>query len=124
LKIGIGVAAGLMLLLSPEFAVLLFFLCVFWEELGDLTLEAYDDYQVTKTDKALKGSLSANVKGYYVHALTMRSMAERERRSRAKVARQRRIHAASTAIARVSTRVRLLIQGAGTVPMRAANEEE
>ena len=38
----------------PEFAVLLFFLCMFWENLGDLTLRIYDDYQVTKTGKALK----------------------------------------------------------------------
>ena len=84
----------------PEFAFLLFFLLMFWENLGNLALRAYDDYQLTKTEKALKGSLNANVEGYYVHMLTIRSMAERERRSRARLARKCRIEAVYPAIAR------------------------
>jgi hypothetical protein len=45
----LGVAAALMTYLSPEFAGLLFFLLVFWESLGDLTLRVYDD-QLTETE--------------------------------------------------------------------------
>lgn len=124
MRIVIGVAAGLTWLPCPEFAVLLFFLWVFWENLGNLTLRVYDDYKLGKTEKALKGSLSADVEGYYVHMLTMRSMAERERRSKAKLTRQRRIKAVYTGIAHASTWVRQLIQRGETVPMRAATEEE
>ncbi len=124
MRIGIGVAAGLMLLPCPEFAVVLFFLWVFWENLGNLTLRVYDDYQLTKTQKALQGSLSANVEAYYVHMLTMRSMAERQRRSKAKLARQRRIKAVYSGIARASAWVRHLIESEESIPMRAAAGEE
>ena len=107
----------------PEFAVILFFLWLFWENLGDLTLSIYDDFQLEKTEKALKESVSANVEGYYVHMLTMRSVAERERRSSAKLARKRRIEAFYTALARASTWFRQLVQRGETVPMSATAEE-
>ena len=51
----IGVGAGLMLLPYVGFAVLLFFLWMFWENLGNLTLSVYDDYQLSKAEKARKG---------------------------------------------------------------------
>lgn len=124
MRIAIGVAVGLTWLPCPEFAALLLFLWMFWESLANLTLRVYDDYQLAKTEKALKGSLSANVEGYYVHMLTMRSTAERERRSRAKLVRQRRVKAVYTGIAHASTWVRHLIQRGETVPMSAATEEE
>ena len=120
----IGVAAGLMLWPFPEFAVILFFLWLFWENLGDLTLRIHDDFQLEKTEKALKESVSANVEGYYVHMLTMRSVGERERRSIARLARKRRLKAIYRAIAPVSTWVRNLIQRWQTVPMLPATEEE
>jgi hypothetical protein len=55
----------------------------------------YDDYQLTNTEKAQE-SMSANEEGYYVHMLTMKSVAERERPSRAKLARKRMIKAVYT----------------------------
>ena len=97
---------------------------MFWEKLGNMTLAAYDDYHLRKTEEALKGSLSANVEGYYVHMLAMRSKAERERQSRARLARKRRIKAAYRAIARAYPWVRLLIQRGEAVPIRAATGEE
>jgi hypothetical protein len=51
----IGVGAGLMLLPYVGFTVLLFFLWMFWENLGNLTLSVYDDYQLSKAEKARKG---------------------------------------------------------------------
>lgn len=115
----IGMAAGLALVPYPEFAVLLFFLWLFWENLGDLTLRIYDDRRLDKTQKALKASMSANVEGYYVHMLTMRSKADRERRSRATLARKRRIKAIYRAIAPVSVGMRHLLQRGQSVPLRA-----
>lgn len=106
----LGVAAGLVMVPYPEFAVLLLFLCIFWENLGSLALSAYDDYQLTKIEKALRASLSAKVEGYCVRMLTMRSMAEREGRSRSMLTWQRTIKAVYTAIARAATWVRLLVQ--------------
>ena len=120
----IGVGAALMFWAYPEFVALLLLLWMFRENLGDLTLRIYDDHQLLKTEKALKVSLSANVEGYYVHMLTMRSVAERERRSRARLARQRRIKAVYRAIAPASVWVRHLIEGGRTVPMRPATGEE
>ena len=120
----IGVGAALMFWAYPEFVALLLLLWMFWENLGDLTLRIYDDHQLLKTEKALKESLSANVEGYYVHMLTMRSVAERERRSRAKLAWQRRIKAVYRAMAPASVWVRHLIEGGRTVPMRPATGEE
>jgi hypothetical protein len=119
----IGVAAGLTLWPFPELAGLLVFLWLFWENLGDLTLNIYDDFQLEKTEKALKESMSANVEGYYVHMLTMRSAAERERRNAAKLARKRRIKALYRAIAPASIWVRHLIQRWQTVPLRPATGE-
>lgn len=119
----LGVAAALLMWPCPEFAGLLFFLYVFWENLGDLTLRVYDD-QIMKTEKARKGSLSAKVERYCIRMLTMMSIAERKRRSSALLARKRMTKTAYRAIARASTWVRHLIQGGQTVPMRAANEEE
>lgn len=63
----IGVAAGLALVPYPEFAVLLFFLWMFWENLGDLTLRIHDGHQLVNTQEAPKASMSADVDGYYVH---------------------------------------------------------
>lgn len=120
----IGFAAWLMVVPSPAFGVLLFFLWMFWEKLGKMTLDAYDDYHLRKTEEALKGGLHASLDGYYVHMLTMRSKAERERRSRAKLAREHRIEAIYTALARASTWGRLLIQRGEPVSMRAATGEE
>ena len=120
----IAVAASLMLWPFPELAGLLVFLVLFWENLGDLTLTIYDDHHMRKTEEALKESISAEVDGYYVHMLAMRSTAQRERRSRAKLARKRRIEALHTAIARASIWVRQLIQRGETAPMRAATGEE
>ena len=124
MKRAIVVPACLLIVPYPEFAVLLFFLCIFWENLGDLTLRIYDDYHLTKTEKALEESMSANVNGYYVHMLTMRSVAERERRSRSMLARKRMIRAVYTVSARASAWVRHLLQRGQTAPMRAATEEE
>ena len=120
----IGVAASLMLWPFPELAGLLVFLWLFWENLGDLTVRIYDDFQLEKTEEALKESISAEVDGYYVHMLTMKSVAERERRSGAKLGRKRRIRAIYRAIAPLSTWVRNLIQRWQTVPMLPAAEEE
>ncbi len=120
----IGFAAGLMVVPSPEFGVLLFFLWMFWEKLGKMTLDAYDDYHLRKTEEALKGGLHANLDGYYLHMLTMRSKAERERRSRARLARKRRIEAVYRAIARAYPWVRQLIQGGQPIPIRAATGKE
>ncbi|MGO8813057.1 MAG: hypothetical protein ACLQVG_00105 [Terriglobia bacterium] len=120
----VGVAAALMTCLCPEFAVLLFFLYVFWENLGDLTLSIYDDHQLTKTEKALRGNPSANVEGYYVHLLTTRSVAERERQRRAKLAQRLMIKAASRTIAPLSVWVRQVLHGGRRVPMCAATDEE
>jgi hypothetical protein len=125
LKKLIGGAAALMFLPFPRVAALLALLWMFWEELGDLTLGAYDDYQVMKTETALKESPSANVKAYYVHMLTMRSVAERRRRGRAQLVQKPNPKAAFTARARAAaTRVRHLIERGETVPMGAATGEE
>ncbi|MGD0225103.1 MAG: hypothetical protein ABSF71_22470 [Terriglobia bacterium] len=119
----VGVAATVMMWPSPELAGLLFFLYVFWENLGDLTLRIYDD-QLMKTDKSRKGNLSAKVERYCIRMLTMMSMAGRKRRSRALLAGRRMIKTAYRAIARASNWVRNLIQGGQAVPMRAATDEE
>ena len=124
MKRAIVVPACLLIVPYPEFAVLLFFLCIFWENLGDLTLRIYDDHQLTKTEKALKESMSANVNGYYVHMLTMRSVAERERRNRSMLARKRMIKAVYTVSARASAWVRQLIERGETGSIRAATGEE
>lgn len=124
MKKSVGVAAALMVWLSPEFAVLLFLLFVFWENLGDLTLKVYDDHQLMKTEKALKGNVYANVEGYYVHMLTMRSVAERERRSRARTARRRMVKTARRAMAYASLYVSKLAHGWQRPPLDAATEEE
>ena len=120
----VGVAAALMTCLCPEFAVLLFFLYVFWENLGDLTLSIYADHQLMKTEKALRGNPSANLEEHYVHLLTMRSVAERERQTRAKLGRKRMIKALYRTIAPVSVWVRQVLHGGRRVAMRAATEEE
>ena len=120
----IGVAASLMLWPFPELAGLLVFLWLFWENLGDLTLRIYDDYHMTKTEEALEESIHSDVDGLYVHMLTMRSVAEREGRNRAKLARMRRVKAFYTAIAAVSPWVRRLVQRGETVPVLAATGEE
>ena len=119
----IGVAVALMLWPFPELAGLLVFLWLFWENLGDLTLTIHEEYKMTKTQEALRESINANVEGYYVHMLTLRSMAERERRSGAKLARMHRVEAIYRAIAPASTWVRHLVQR-GPVPMRPVTEEE
>jgi hypothetical protein len=124
LKKFIGVGAALLFWAYPEFVALLFLLWLFWENLGDLTLRIYDDYRMTKTEEALKESVNANVKGYYVHMLTMRSVCERERRGRAKLAWQRRVKVVYRAMAPASVWVRHLIEGGRTVPMRPATGEE
>jgi hypothetical protein len=120
LKRLVGVAAALMMWSCPEFAGLLFFLYVFWEKLGNLTLRIYDD-QLMKTEKAPKGSLSAKVERYCVRMLTM---AERKRRSRAKLAWKRMIKAAYRAFAPASVWVRQLLQVGQRVHMRPATDEE
>jgi hypothetical protein len=124
LKRLIGVGAALMFWIYPEFVALLVLLWMFWESLGDLTLSIYDDFKLLKTEKALKESLSANVEGYYVHMLTMRSVAARERRSRAALTRKRRIKAVYRATAPASTWVRHQIEAGRTVPLRPATGEE
>ena len=120
----VGVTAALILLPYPELAFLLFLLWIFWEELGSLTLEVYDDYQLSKTEKALKRGQGANVDGYYVNMLTQRSIAEREQRNKAVLIRQRRVRAIHAAIARGSAWVRHLIQRGEAVPVPAATWEE
>ena len=120
----IGVAASLMLWPFPELAGLLVFLWLFWENLGDLTLRIYDDYHMTKTEEALEESIHSDVDGLYVHMLTMRSVGERERRNRAKLARKRRLKAIYRAIAPASIWVRHLIQRWQTAPALVAAEEE
>ena len=120
----IGVAACLALVTYPEFAVLLFVLSIFWENLGDLTAFIYDDHQLLKTERALKESWSANVDGYYVHMLAMRSVAERERRSRSALARKRRIQAVYRAMAPASTWLRHLAKRGETVSVRPVALEE
>ncbi|MGD0227148.1 MAG: hypothetical protein ABSF71_32885 [Terriglobia bacterium] len=119
----VGVAAALMMSPCPEFAGLLFFLYLFWENLGDLTLRIYDD-QLMKVEKARTGRLSAKGERYCVRMLTMMSMAERKRRSRALLAGKRMIKAAYRAVACASSWVRYLIQGGQTVPMPATTDEE
>lgn len=119
----IGGTAVLMLLPYPRLAALLVLLWMFWEELGDLTLGAYDDYQVMKTETALKENPRANVKAYYVHMLTMRSVAERRRR--AQVGQKPKPKPAFTTRARTAaTRVRHLVERDETVPVGAASGEE
>jgi hypothetical protein len=120
----IGVTASLMLWPFPELAGVLVFLWLFWENLGDLTLRIYDEHYMTMTEEALEESINADVDGLYVHMLTLRSVTERERRSRAKLARKRRIRALYRAIAPLSSWVRNLIQRWQTVPMLPAAEEE
>ena len=119
----VGVAATVMMWSSPELAGLLFFLYVLWENLGDLTLRIYDD-QLMKTEKAREGSLSARVERYCIRVLTVMSMVERKRRSRAMLAGKRTIQAARGAVSRASTWVRHLIPGGQAVPMRAATDEK
>ena len=119
----IGVAAGLTLLPYPDFAVLLFLLWLFWEDLGTLALSLYDDYQLAKTEKALSGSLNADAKAFYVHMLTIRSVTRRERRARQRLARKRKMEAAYAAFARTSAWFRLLTQKEQTAPIGAAIEE-
>ena len=121
----IGGTAVLILLPYPRLAALLVLLWMFWEELGDLTLGAYDDYQLMKTETALKESPSANVKAYYVHMLTMRSVAERRRRGTAQLVQKPKPKAAFTARARAAaTRVRHLVERDETVPLGSATGEE
>ncbi len=74
----LGLAAGLVTVSYPGFAVLLSSLSIFWQNLGNLALNAYDDYQSTKTEKAHKGSRSAKVERYGVRMQTTRSGAGRE----------------------------------------------
>ena len=73
----IAVAFGLMLLPYLGFAVLLYFLWMFWENLGNLTLSVYDDYWLSKTEKARKWGRSANLERFYAHILTIWSIAFR-----------------------------------------------
>jgi hypothetical protein len=120
----IGVAASLMLWPFPELAGLLVFIWLFWENLGDLTLRIYEDYQMAKTEEALEENIHADVDGLYVHMLTLRSVAERERRNRANLAWKRRLRAIYRAIAPASIWGRHLIQRWQMVPMRPAIEEE
>jgi len=105
----------------PRLAALLVLLWMFWEELGDLTLGAYDDYQVMKTETALKESPRANVNAYYVHMLTMRSVAKRRRQGRAKLVQNPKLKVAFTARARAAaTWVRHRMVREETVPAGAA----
>jgi hypothetical protein len=122
LKRLVGVAAVLMMWSCPEFAGLLFFLYVFWEKLGDLTLRIYDD-QLMKVEKARNGSLGAKGEMYCVRMLTMMSMVERKRRSSALLAWERMNQAAYRAVVRASTGVRHLIQRGQTVPIGATTNE-
>ena len=124
MKKTVGVAAALIVWLSPEFAMLLFLLFVFWENLGDLAAKVYDDHQLMKTEKALRGNLSANVQGYYVHMLTVRSAAEQESRSRARMARRRIAKTARRSMAYASIYVSRLAHGWQRSPLDAATEEE
>ncbi len=124
LKKSVGAIAALLLWPYPEFAGLLVFLWVFWENLGDCTLRAYEDYQLTKTEKALNRSLDADVDGFYVHMLTTRSLAERERRNREQMARRRRIKAVSRAIAPAASWLRHLFDRGEPISMRPATGEE
>ena len=124
MKKAVGVTAAWIVLPYPELAFLLFLLWIFWEELGNLTLNVYDDYQLFKTEKALKRNQSANVDAFYVNMLTQRSVAEREQRNQAELIRQRRVRAIHAAIARGFTWARHLIQRGEAVPMHAATWEE
>jgi hypothetical protein len=124
LKKAVGVAAALIVLPYPEIAFLLFALWIFWEDLGDLTLQVYDDYMLFRTEKALKRSQGASVEAFYVNMLTQRSIAEREQRQQAALIRQRRVQAIHAALARSLTWARHLIQRGEAVPVHAATWEE
>jgi hypothetical protein len=79
---------------------------------------------VSQVYQCLKESMSAKVEEYYVHLLTMRSVAEWERLSRSMLARERKTKAIYRAIALASTWVRHLIDRGETASMRAATGEE
>jgi hypothetical protein len=61
----------------PEFAGLLFFLYVFWENLGDVTRKICGDHQPMKTERLRKWSLGAKMEAYCVRMRAMRSIAKR-----------------------------------------------
>jgi hypothetical protein len=124
LKKLLGVAAALMIAPCPEFAGLLFFLCVFWDNLGDMTLRIYDDHQLMKSEQVRERSLSAKVERYCVRTLAMGSMAERKLRGMATLAWKRMIKAPYRNFAPTSNWVRQLLQAGQTVPVRAATDEE
>ena len=121
----IGGTAVLMLLPYPRLAALLVLLWMFWEELGDLTLGAYDDYQLMKTEAALRENPRANVNAYYVNMLTMRSVAKRRRQSGAKLVQNPKPKVAFKARARAAaTWVRHRMVRGETAPAGAATGEE
>ena len=125
MKKAIAVTAGLMLLPLPRFIdLLLVLLWMFREELGELTIGAYEDYHVMKTAKALRESLDADVDAHYLLLLTMRSTAERERRRRASLARARIHRPPQPVIARASAWVRRLAERGESESMRPATGEE
>ncbi len=74
----LGLAAGLVTVSYPGFAVLLSFLSIFWQSLGNLALNAHNGYQLIKTQKAHMGSRSAKVDRNGVRMQTTRSGAGRE----------------------------------------------
>ena len=93
LKKTIGLLASAAMLWLPWPAYLLtvvVLLWAFWEELGDLTLAAWDDYHLRRTGKALRTKKHhADVSGYYVHVLAMQNRVDRERKARWKAMRKR-----------------------------------
>jgi hypothetical protein len=84
-------SAALLWLPWPAYLIAVFVLLwAFWEELGDLTLAAWDDYHLGRTKKAFKTEgHHANVSGYYAHVLTMQNRVDRERKARWQAMRKR-----------------------------------
>ena len=86
LKLVVAAVGGLMLLSWPVAGVLVL-LWVFWEDMGGLALELYDDYGVGRAERGLSRDLHADVSAYHAHLMAARR--ERLRRERAGVAWRR-----------------------------------
>ena len=86
LKLVAAAVGGLMLLSWPVTGVLVL-LWVFWEDMGGLALELYDDYEVGRAERGLSRDLHADASAYHAHLMAERR--ERARRERAGVAWRR-----------------------------------
>jgi hypothetical protein len=101
-----GISLGFALMSYPEAAVVLFLLWLFWEELGSMTIESYEDRQVSKVRKALCDNIFAQVDLRYVHLMIERDRTEREQKAKDLKARERLVSKGQGAVSTIATALR------------------